>query len=88
MKFQAAESIRDLGLGFAINNHKAIRIIILKSRRSAKASVNKTLQVAKANREARKLFTGALFSKQNFGFQTAGVSPTEVIQLERQAATI
>ena len=86
VKYNAAESVRDLGVAYTAGTRRPTSIL-LERLREVKNRILKVKHIASASisRLARKLFTGAAYAAATWGHQSSGLSPNQVADLEKQA---
>jgi len=84
LSFIKAKHARDLGISITAG---VTRPAQLSKQRLAKSAnrIKKISKIAKISRRARRLFTGSAFTMATWGHQAAGLSSSQVIQLERDA---
>ena len=82
--YNQAKSTRDLGISYTAAASRPCEIFrsrLIKTRKR----IAKTKQIANISRMAKKLYTGSCFSASTWGHQAAGVTPNEMIAIERNA---
>ena len=84
LEYNAAGETRDLGVTYAGGASRPSSLI---GKRIGKVRnrIAKIKNIAKVSRLARKLYTGSAFSAATWGNEVAGLSPNQVVVLERQA---
>ena len=88
MNFTVAESARDLGISYTAGKPVKPTMNISKQRTlKTKSRITRTIRLSKITKQARKLFSGSVFAASTWGHQSFGISATDVLRIERAAAS-
>ena len=84
--FKVDKCARDLGVQFSISLAGS-RKILNNRYAMAKNRIHKISQLAKISKKAKNLFKGSAMPAATWGHSASGITPTQRIQLERDALT-
>ena len=84
LQYSAAEETRDLGVTYSAAARRPSSLIG-KRIYKVKNRISKIKNIAKVSRLAKKLYTGSAYSSATWGNEVAGLTPNQVLVLERQA---
>ena len=85
IQYNTSKNARDLGIAYTSAKKTPNQILVVRLK-SVRKRILKISSIAKVDRKARILFSGSAYSAATYGHAACGITPSQLLQLEIQAA--